>query len=920
MPDKKTILLVEDEALITIARKKILEKQGYAVITAQSGEEAVKLAAENEKIDLVLIDIDLGKRIDGPEAARQILPVRNVPIVFLTPHAEKAYVDRIKEVTHYGCVIKDSGEFVLQSSIEMAFELFNAKKKAQDVEKTYHSLFENMIDGFAYCQMLFEGDRPVDFVYLAVNEAFSIKTGLRDVVGKRVTEVIPGIRESDPGLFEILGRVARTGEPEQCEFYAESLRMWFMLSVYSPDRDHFVAIFDVITERKQAEEALRNSEAQLRAILDATPFPIALVDFQDNIIDYWSRSALTLFGHTAPTAQEWYQIAYPDPDYRREVIDKWKASLEIANESHQTGVNTGEYRVTCHDGSVRICELYVTFLTDRLVVTFNDITDRKRVEEALRENEAQLRSILRVAPVGIGTVVDRVINQTNDTLCAMTGYTHDELQGQSARLLYPTQDDFEFVGREKYAQIADYGTGAVETRWLRKDGTIIDVLLSSTPLDLNDLHKGVTFTALDITTRKRAEDALRHAHDELEKRVAERTAELNQAYEELQRGMNERERLESKLRQSHKMEAIGTLAGGIAHDFNNILAGIIGFSEMVLEATPPGNPSHRYVELILKSGIRGRDLVKQILAFSRKTDYEREPHSVSSMITESVKMLRHTLPSTIRIDLKMIAPSDMVLANPTEIQQIVVNLCTNAAYAMREKGGDLSIAIGDAEPKQSGLPRGRYVELVVKDTGEGMDPEVIDRIFEPFFTTKEEGHGTGMGLSVVYGIVKSLGGDIFVESKPGAGTTFRVFLPKLAASAAPEGIVDEAPRGRERILFIDDEEVVAEWGKAVLEKLGYTVSAMTDSRKALMSFSKNPMRFDLVFTDQTMPYMTGLVLAGEILKIRPEIPIILCTGHSDAVSPEIVKAAGIERFLLKPLGKLQFAEAVRRTLDAKKTR
>ncbi len=449
---------------------------------------------------------------------------------------------------------------------------------------------------------------------------------------------------------------------------------------------------------------------------------------------------------------------------------------------------------------------------------------------------------------------------------------------------------------------------------------------------INALGKGVyddqgkplrmTGICLDITDRKKIEGELKKVLDELEKRIEERTAELQQAYDKLTEETIERERLEGQLRHSQKMEAIGTLAGGIAHDFNNILAAIIGFSEMVEEDIPLGKPSVQHVQRVINAASRGRELVQQILAFSRKTEHSRHPVSLSSVTNETVQFMRATIPATIDILLDSGPTSDTILATPVEVQQILMNLVTNASLAMQQHGGILHVSIADVdlEPDspvlEADMAPGEYLRLVVSDTGTGMTPDVVERIFEPFFTTREVGQGTGMGLAVVYGIVKSLHGNIQVESEQGVGTTFNVFFPKVRTDAIAETLsTEQSPGKRERVLFIDDEEFLVEWGQSLLERLGYEVTAMNDSTEAFETFSSDPSQFDLVITDQTMPGITGLNLAREFLKIRPDIPVILCSGHSDVVTLDTLKEAGITEFLMKPLARQELAEIIRRVLD-----
>ena len=327
--------------------------------------------------------------------------------------------------------------------------------------------------------------------------------------------------------------------------------------------------------------------------------------------------------------------------------------------------------------------------------------------------------------------------------------------------------------------------------------------------------------------------------------------------------------------------------------------------------------------MVLKGAYRGRDLVKQILTFSRKAEQDKKPVSLSHVVQEGLKLLRPTLPSAIEIITTSLTNDDVVYADSVQMHQVLMNLCTNAAHAMGQNGGILEISVtnivcaeGDPVPCHDMNP-GEYVVLEVRDTGRGMDPATLGRIFDPFFTTKQQGEGTGLGLSVVHGIVQSHGGYVTVESEAGKGSTFRIYLPNLkngeVSVEEKQGLPIES--GKERILFVDDEESLVELHKQRLSKLGYEVVAISDSREALDVFRKEPHKFDLVITDYTMPHMTGMDLAAELMKFRGDIPIILYTGHIESISPDRAKQAGIREFLRKPVGNRELAEAIRRTLD-----
>ena len=402
---------------------------------------------------------------------------------------------------------------------------------------------------------------------------------------------------------------------------------------------------------------------------------------------------------------------------------------------------------------------------------------------------------------------------------------------------------------------------------------------------------------------------LRNQNETLEKKVEERTKTLA--------------KYERQLQQVLKIQAIGTLAGGIAHDFNNILFPIVGYTELTMDEVPEDSVAHKNLQEILKAANRAKDLVKQILTFSRQSDQERKPIKVQHIITEALRLLRASIPASIEITHAIQDDCGPVMGDATQIHQVVMNLCTNAYQAMQDKGGKLEVILTEIDIgyeemiDKIGMQPGKHLRLLVKDEGCGMDAAVLDRIFEPYYTTKEQGKGTGLGLSVIHGIVKNHGGDITVKSTPGKGTIFQVYLPliedlDLATELEPG---NGATQGEERILLVDDEEQIVAMERQMLENLGYRVTARTDSQEALKVFAKNPHDFDLVITDMTMPYMTGDQLAQKMLDIEPNIPVILCTGFNEIITEEKALAMGIQKFVMKPIVKHDLATTIRSVLD-----
>ena len=391
--------------------------------------------------------------------------------------------------------------------------------------------------------------------------------------------------------------------------------------------------------------------------------------------------------------------------------------------------------------------------------------------------------------------------------------------------------------------------------------------------------------------------------------------------------ITQRKMLEAGLRQSHKMQALGTLAGGIAHDFNNILGIIIGNTELAMDHVPEWAPTRINLEEIQTAGFRAKDLVKQLLSFSRMPEGRRKPIRLSPLIRESVGLIRASLPAAIEIQERITAASDAVLGDPALLRQLMVNLCTNSAQAMANSGGRIEIELADAEP-EDGSPTGdhdvqakAHVRLTIRDTGPGIPADIRDRIFDPYFTTKPPGEGSGMGLSVVQGIVRNLNGAVRVDGKPGSGTAFHVLLP--VSESPVEQVFDwtsgtALPNGSESVLLVDDETAIVEIGKLMLEQLGYRVETRISPTEALARFQSAPADFDLVITDLTMPGINGEALSRDILRIRPDMPIILSSGYHRQPVADSSGSPEIAGTLPKPYRMRDLAVTVRKILDRKR--
>lgn len=525
-----------------------------------------------------------------------------------------------------------------------------------------------------------------------------------------------------------------------------------------------------------------------------------------------------------------------------------------------------------------------------LLRVIRSVSARQRAAEALRQQQDWLRVVLSSLGEGvIATDAQGTITCISPMAARLTGWPEQEALGCHIDEVCSLRhaQTHERVENPVLRVLREGTPGASEDQavLMARDGRESPIAYSAVPMrsDAGTLH-GVVLVCRDISERKR---------------------------------------LEAQLRQAQKMETIGTLAGGIAHDFNNMLAAMLGYTELAMSDVPATSPVQHYLRAVLTAGQRARDLVRQILAFSRHTETARYPVQLHLLIREALSLLRASLPSTIEIRHSLDEHAGAVMTEPVQMHQVLINLCANAEYAMRQTGGGvLEIVLEAVEVDAAALggtlslSPGPYVRLTVRDTGPGMTPEVLARIFEPFFTTKGPGEGTGIGLSVVHGIVTSHGGTIAVSSTPGQGTTFAVYLPRCndARGHRSTPLAEPLPKGKGRILLVDDEVAVAQLGRQQLARLNYDVVACSSSREALELFHAAPHTFDLVITDQTMPQMSGDALARALRRIRPDIPIILCTGFSHTMNPEGAKALGIDAWLSKPWQAYELAHTVRAVL------
>jgi len=737
-------------------------------------------------------------------------------------------------------------------------------------ENRFRSLFENMIDGYAYCRMLHANGIPDDFVYLEVNSAFERLTGLKGVTGRKVSEVIPGIRQTNPELLKCYGRVASTGRPER--FEVKMIGIWLAVAVYSPAKECFVAVFEDITKRKEAEVALESERTLLRTLFNLLPVDIYIKDTESRFIA--GNSAVARRMGVASTAE---LVGKSDADFlaaseaamlRAEELAVLGGAAMVDKENSTPGPDgKTHYSITSKlplkDAAGKIVGL---------VGTGRDVTERRRAEEELRLFRAlvdQSTDSFEVIDPETGCFLD-----INECGCVELGYARGEFLGLTIFDVDPSMSRADWPAH--VAGVRSVGATSGEGSHRRKDGTTF-------PVEFN----------------------VRWVHLDRDYLVS------------IVRDISGRKQLEEQFMRMQRLETIGTLASGIAHDLNNILAPML-MAAGLLKGKLTDQRDLDILSMVERSAQRGASIIGQLLTFSRGVEGARVSVQTKHLLREMINIMRETFPRNIEIEQNLPGELWTVVADATQLHQVLMNLCVNARDAMPE-GGTLSLEAKDClcsegEAKKLGLAKGGpYLQLSVRDTGHGIPAAILGRIFDPFFTTKENGKGTGLGLSTVLGIAKSHGGVVTVESQVGVGTVFNVYLPATGETldAPREESMAPMPMGQgELVLVVDDEPAILETTSQVLRAHGYRVITAKNGEEAIRLFVQNAGAVHLILTDVMMPGIGAQELVSSLRVLEPKIKIIACTGLGEDDKRGELAAMGVTQMLTKPCPSALLVKAV----------
>ena len=911
------ILAIDDKLDNLVALSALLKNliPDCVVITAQSGMEGIEKTV-SEFPDAILLDVKM-PGVDGFETCRRLKSdesTKHIPVIMITAIKTDPQ-SRIKglEIGADTFLAKPIDPYELVSQVKVALRI----KKAEDtlreernslerlveertaavveVKESARDFLENVINAIA--DPVFVKDDKRRFVL--VNEALcAIVSRPREaLIGEDGDDMFS--EEETAVVREMDANVLDTGKENVNEESLSNLSSGEVRTIVTrktryidPNGNHFlVGVIRDITERKTAERALLKSEMQLRTLVDSIPDLVWLKDLNGF---YLSCNPIfeRFFG-----AKESVIVGKTDYDFiDKDLADFFRKHDRRTMSAGRPCINE-EWLTFADDGYKGLFETIKSPMYDvdgdliGVLGVARDISERKNTEHRLRESEQRYKSAQRMGQVG---------NWEYDLA------TEEFWASDQARRIYGFDP-----------KIANFTTDKVENcipERERVHQALIDLIEQSKPYNLEyDIQP---ITGPPKKTIRSIAEMLFDENGEPQKVIG-----VVQDITIQKMAEKEKILLERQLKQSQKMESIGNLAGGIAHDFNNILSSVLGFTELALDDISKGTPLEDNLQEVYTAGKRARDLVKQILAFARQSDEVLKPIRVDTISKEVIQLIRSTIPTTIKIN-QEIKSDSLIMGNQTQVHQVLMNLCTNAAYAMEDTGGVLEVRVTDVElndqPPQLllELKSGKYMNVIVSDTGPGIPPDIIGSIFEPYFTTKSVGEGTGMGLALVHGIIESYGGKIIVDSILGKGTVFSIYLPvtKKRDDHRPYE-KEDLPSGTEHILFVDDELPIAKMGSQILEQLGYQVTVRTSSVEALELFRSKPRFFDLVISDMTMPNMTGDELAMELIAFRSDIPVIICTGYSKKITEEKAAKIGIKALAYKPIVKADLAKTVRKVLD-----
>lgn len=955
--DKPRILIVEDQGVTAEHLKLCLTGFGYETeCIVSTAEEAIE-RAEQLQPDLILMDIMLHGAMDGIEAAEKIHSLQDTPIVYLTAYSDRQVLERAKLTEPFGYLLKPFKAEELRTTIEMALYKHRVHRKVYEgLEKTVRERTAELSEANEALKVKISELTAINWVAREAAASFSSEWVIEAAhemilsvldpdlvvfyrrVGNRL--IHQGIGSTSPELAHdpptekevgecLCGLAAESGKPIYCldirndarctlseckeagitsfaalplahegsimgvigvaslherDFskqagFMETLCNQVAVALENSDlferiRGYASELEKEVSERKQAQQALMESERKYRSLFDDSIDGIYMTSREGDLLDA-NRSFLDMVGYDRDEMVGLdVRKVYANPLDR----EKFQARIEEAGFVKDYAIH-----LLTKEGKQVECLITASVKknADGIVAGYEgiirDVTELKRSQRDLNIMARAVDS--SISGIGITDLQGKLI-YVNDSLVRMWGYDNkEEMVGRNLPEFWDGDRVFETI-----RQLRSTGVAIGEDTGKRKDGT--------------------TFTA-DFAANMLADGDGNPAY-------------MVGSFVDI----SERKRLKEQLFQAQKMEAMGTLAGGIAHDFNNILHTMLGYTELAEQRIGQDARARGLLHEVVTAGKRARDLVRQILTFSRDTEQEKRPMDAGPIVEETVKFLRATLPATIEIRQETENDLALILADPTQIHQLIMNLCTNAVDAMRAQGGTLTIVLSNEQIDEElvtdkfRLGPGLYLGITVRDTGEGMTADTMYRMFDPYYSKKEMGHGTGLGLAVVHGIVREQGGAIVAFSEPGSGSAFHVYLPTVLPTIDITRFEPvQVPEGNERVLLVDDEVPIARMSQHILQSLGYRVEIRTSSLDALDLIKAKPGEFDVLITDLAMPSMDGLDLAGEVLRIRPDMPIVLATGFSDQATIEKARALGIRESVMKPILRNEVGAAIRRVME-----